>query len=370
MKNKIYFENLDTLRWFCFLGVFFFHAFHTELPEIEKTNEWLWAKHILFANGNLGVHVFFVLSGFLITFLLAEEVKENGHFNILLFWQRRILRIWPVYFACVFFGFVIFPFAKKYFLGAESTETANWWAYLLFLSNFDMIKNGLPDSSALSILWSISVEEQFYILQPLLLYKLRLRHFWIPFVFIILFSFFYRLKAGMPTPVDFHSISCFGDLCIGSLGAWFWHQNALFRAWIRKMTRIEIVLLYLLLFYFVIFREEFYKGSVLTAVSERVIFSFLALLLILEQNFAEKSFFKFGKIPHFGAAGRITYGLYCYHIIALLVIQNIGKFLHFEKSLFFVIYAAPFFGLLLSLLMAFVSFRFYEKPFLKLKKTN
>src|SRR5215210_6286731 len=108
-KNKIFFENLDGLRFFCFLSVFLFHSFHTENPDISSSPVYRLFKHSLFGNGNLGVNFFFVLSGFLITYLLIEEKKLTGKIHIGNFWIRRILRIWPLYFACVLIGFVFFP---------------------------------------------------------------------------------------------------------------------------------------------------------------------------------------------------------------------------------------------------------------------
>src|SRR4051812_22277340 len=115
MTKKVYFENLDGLRFLCVLAVFFFHSFYTEFDYIKNQDSYFFIKKELFGNGNLGVNFFFVLSGFLITFLLIEEKKLNGQINLWKFWMRRILRIWPLFYFCVFFGFVIFPFLKTLF---------------------------------------------------------------------------------------------------------------------------------------------------------------------------------------------------------------------------------------------------------------
>ena len=80
--KKIYFENLDGLRFLCFLSVFFFHSFHTENVLIKSSKFYLFFEKHLFGNGNLGVNFFFVLSGFLITYLLIEEKKLNGQIDI------------------------------------------------------------------------------------------------------------------------------------------------------------------------------------------------------------------------------------------------------------------------------------------------
>ena len=193
--QQIFFENLDGLRFLCFLAVFFFHSFHTEFQEIKSDEYYTLIKKGIFGNGNLGVNFFFVLSGFLITYLLIKEKEMRHKINIPFFWMRRILRIWPLYFLCVFFGFFIFPLIKS-FLGQIPNETAHIFYYLTFLNNFDFIKNGLPDSSNLGVLWSIAIEEQFYFIWPIILSFIPIKKMWIVFISIILgsitFRFFYQ----------------------------------------------------------------------------------------------------------------------------------------------------------------------------------
>src|SRR6478672_8841464 len=121
-QKRVFFENLDGLRFFCVLSVFLFHSFYSENKQITDHTLYHFVKSDLFGNGNLGVNFFFVLSGFLITFLLIEEKKLKGNINLPYFWIRRILRIWPLFFFCVFFGFVIMPWLKGLF-GQQSTET-------------------------------------------------------------------------------------------------------------------------------------------------------------------------------------------------------------------------------------------------------
>lgn len=166
--NKIYYKNLQGLRFLCFLSVFFYHSFCTNYNNIKNSNTYLFVIRF-FENGNLGVNVFFVLSGFLITSLLIEEKKHNSKISIFKFWMRRILRIWPLYFICVFFGFYIFPLIKLAF-GVIPNESATLLHYLTFTNNFEIIKKGLPDASILGVLWSIAIEEQFYLIWPFIFY--------------------------------------------------------------------------------------------------------------------------------------------------------------------------------------------------------
>ena len=112
-KTKIFFPNLDGLRFFCFVSVFFFHSFATRFASIKENGLYHFVKGVLASNGNLGVNFFFVLSGFLITYLLFAEKEKYKKISVGNFYIRRILRIWPLFYFCVFFGFVIFPILKR-----------------------------------------------------------------------------------------------------------------------------------------------------------------------------------------------------------------------------------------------------------------
>ena len=162
MSNKVYFKNLDFLRFISFISVFLFHSFHTEISAIKKSSVYVLVND-LFIHGDLGVNFFFVLSGFLITYLLLVEENKLNSINVKAFYTRRILRIWPLYYSIVLFGFIVFPFLKT-LLGQIPNETANPIYFITFLSNYNNIINGLPDASMLGVLWSVSIEEQFYFL--------------------------------------------------------------------------------------------------------------------------------------------------------------------------------------------------------------
>src|SRR5688500_3290557 len=112
-KEKIFFPNLDSLRSIAFLLVFFQHGFYNFFKNFEGES-YLTDRLIafLFLNGGSGVRIFFVLSGFLITYLILKEVRDNGKLNLGYFYLRRTLRIWPLYYAVVIFSFLVYPFLK------------------------------------------------------------------------------------------------------------------------------------------------------------------------------------------------------------------------------------------------------------------
>ncbi len=364
MKKKIYFENLDGLRFLCFLSVFFFHSFFSDNASILNSTSYLFVKKGLFANGNLGVNFFFVLSGFLITYLLIEEKNINGRIDIPKFWMRRVLRIWPVYFFCVVFGFYIFPFIKTLF-GQTSTETATLPYYISFLSNFEFIKKGLPDASVLGVLWSVAIEEQFYFVWPIVLAFLPVRHYWMVFSAIILSSLIFRWNYDSYLMHEHHTLSCIGDMATGAFAAWLMLVNNKFKSWVSNWNKWWIAILYLLFILVFFKRDILVTESFVLRVFERWLIALVIAGIILEQTFSTKSFFKLGNFK-IAKLGQITYGLYCYHFIGILITIKVLSKAGLDQSLWQVLILQTAIALLLSIIIAKLSFRFFEKPFLKL----
>lgn len=366
MQKKIYFENLDGLRFLCFLSVFFFHSFYTEFDDIKSSETYHVVKHVIFGNGNIGVNFFFVLSGFLITFLLIEEKKLNGQINLKHFWIRRVLRIWPLYYACVFFGFYIFPVLKQYF-GQTPNETASIGYYLVFLNNFDLIKKGLPDASVLGVLWSVAIEEQFYLIWPVLLYSLPIRKYWIVFSMVIMCSLIYRACYDTDLLHEHHTFSCMGDLGIGAFGAWLMTEKASWKMFFQKLAKWQILSLYFLFLFMFFFRDDFFQTHFLIRVFERSLLAVLILAVILEQNYSDNSLFKFSKFKIVSRLGVISYGLYCFHFIGILIAINITRKMNLNSELWQVLLIDTTIALLFTIVISYVSYRFFEKPFLTLK---
>src|SRR3954471_9655941 len=131
-KEKIFFPNLDGLRFISFFLVFLYHTYMTFFNNIRDASPDAFDYiQRLFQHGNLGVNFFFVLSGFLITYLLIKEKEYTGKVHVPNFYVRRILRIWPLYYMCVFVGFVAFGILKK-MSGEPIVENANPWYYVFF----------------------------------------------------------------------------------------------------------------------------------------------------------------------------------------------------------------------------------------------
>lgn len=366
LRNRHYFENLDGLRFVCFLLVFFFHSFHTEIDSIRESSVYRFVKFDIFGNGNLGVNFFFVLSGFLISFLLLEEKSNNPRIDVVNFWKRRILRIWPLFYFCVIFGFFLFPILKNV-MGAKSDETANLLPYLLFLNNFDFIANGLPDASILGVLWSIAIEEQFYFFWPLMFFVLDSKYYLVSFMSIILISMVFVALNDSPTVREYHTLSCMGDLAVGAIGALIARSSAAIIR-IDSLSRLSLWVLYGLVLILIFFRDEIFSSGFVPHAIERPIIAFIFLGVILEQCYCSNSLFKMSSFPIVSRLGRITYGLYCLHFLAILITTNATAFLGLNQSLLEVLVLETSVALMISIILATISFRYFESPFLRLKE--
>ncbi len=364
--KKIYFKNLDGLRFLCFLTVFFFHSFQTDSAVVKANPVYKFIKFGVVENGFLGVNFFFVLSGFLITYLLIKEKELNLKINIPNFWVRRILRIWPLYFACIFIGFVIFPFAKE-IMGGQSEETANIWYYLTFTNNFDYINKGLPDAPGLGVLWSIAIEEQFYFVWPLLLTLFPVKKYWIVFTLVIISSLTFRAFNDVPKVLELHTLSCIGDMAVGGFGAWLILFSKRFQNYLQHLSKLHLLLLYICLICIFLFRNELFTQHYITRIFERIYIAIIMLLVILEQCYTEKSLFKMSQFKGISKLGIITYGLYCFHFFVISGVSGVGKITGLQHHTTWILIAEPVIALILTIIISKISYKYFETPFLKLK---
>jgi len=251
-------------------------------------------------------------------------------------------------------------------LGAVPSETANPWYYMFFASNFDFIYNGMPDASVLGVLWSIAVEEQFYLTWPIIFFVLATKKLKWVFPTIALLSVLFRVLNDQPNMHEMHTLSCIGDMAVGGWGAYLVFLRADFKAWITNIPSWSIYFLYALLIVIFLFRDEAYQFAFWRPV-ERLFIAFAFLMVILEQTYSKRSFFKMKNFPLFGKLGRISYGLYCLHFIGILITLTLTKILNLNDKLVFVVILETALALLTTILISAISYRILERPFLKLK---
>ena len=329
----------------------------------------IWKHPLVFELGSAAVDFFFVLSGFLITFLLLEEKRQFAKINFPLFYLRRILRIWPVYFLVILAAFFLIPYLPVFYTPGYSDDL--WVNHLpklisclLIFPNVALeVFGNIPYASPA---WSIGVEEQFYIIWPFLIAGSKNLARAI-LVFIGLFiSFKVGLlvvsRAGIFSPETFIRIKdlvvatrmeCMG---IGGLGAWLLFSNSKYLKFLnRGWELLLIVAVFVVL----------YKASALFEL-HHIILSVIFLGIILHAVVLKNSIVNLEK-PAFNYLGKLSYGIYMYHTF----------FITISYKLFYESFStAPGIiknGLLylLSFLLAIgfsaLSYRYYESWFLSRK---
>lgn len=362
---KVYFPNLDGLRFLSFLLVFLSHSLSADYSHIRDAEWYKYVKLEIFHDGDLGVSFFFVLSGFLITYLLLKEREVTGKINISFFYIRRALRIWPLYFFCVFFGFQLFPILKTMF-GQIPDETADPFLSSLFLNNFDIIINGPPDSSVLSILWSIAIEEQFYLIWPILFIVIPSRYFIYIFLGTILISTGFRSFAPQDQ-IEIHTLGVIADMAIGGLGAYLSlnRKNAML-TFFENTPRLLHLSPYIIAVLFVLLKNEIFSFN-LIIIFKRIIIATIFLWIILDQNFNPRSYFKISSFKYLSRFGKYTYGLYCFHSIGILISVTILRRLQLNTESYQLIFYELPLSMLISIVISVTSYHLFEIRFLKLK---
>lgn len=373
-KEKIFFPNLDGLRFFSFFAVFLYHTYLTFYNNIKEVSPKAYGVvEFLFRNGNLGVNFFFVLSGFLITYLLIKEREFKGTIHVGNFYIRRILRIWPLFYLCVFIGFIVFPIIKK-MTGGVPNEIANPLYYIFFANNFDFMHSWptKPDATILSVLWSVAVEEQFYLTWPLIMRFVPVRFYKFVFPTIMLLTLVFR---SFYTGLDdhdfgvryFHTFSLIGDMALGGLLAYLCSSDTPFRRFVSNLNRLQVAMIYLGAIVVTLFRDELFTFNAFTVVIERLVIAFFFGMIILEQNYAKGSFFKMSRFKTLSKLGIYTYGLYCLHLLGFLVADVALNKAGQDKTSFTIATIGCVAALVLSVIISLASYHLYEKWFLKLK---
>ena len=209
-KNNPYFASLDGLRAFSILSVILYHA-------ASKTG---WINHF---HGWLGVDIFFVLSGFLITFLLCREKRDTGGVDLGAFYIRRAFRILPVYAAVLLVYVVLTGFSAN----AEKWHqfALNLPFYLSFMNEYAHTTNG---GAVFGYTWTLGVEEKFYLLWPFLLFVALAANRWKRGILAALYLGLIALAPVRYEEARSYSgllVGCFLALALSSeRPAWIWQR--------------------------------------------------------------------------------------------------------------------------------------------------
>jgi peptidoglycan/LPS O-acetylase OafA/YrhL len=306
LTQKRYFENLDATRFLGFLHVFTAHCFFTSNEVISQSATYQFFQYNIRA-GYLGLDYFFVLSSFLLTWIILEERAHTGKFKAIFFLIRRALRLWPSYLLIVILTYTIFYFLSN--TGFSINKLPPIEVFLLFHANYHIIFHGQDFLYLLVFFWVISVEEQFYIFWAFAMKYLH--RFFIPLIVaFILTSITFRYFYFDDSPnLWFNTLSILGNFGIGALAAWMMFYKNGFHHFIKNLKRKYIFIFYAIFIPVVYFYFNWAQSQWGIAL-EKIIFSFLFAFIILEQAFANKPSFALGKSKWINYLGRISLGLY------------------------------------------------------------
>lgn len=345
-----YIKQLDSVRAIAVIFVIISHWFPFRFIEMLQL-------------GSIGVDIFFVLSGFLITRILLDA-KESGarKSNVMKnFYARRILRIFPVYYVTISLLLLF-----HYYTGSHIQEAFAW--FLSYTQNYYFYHIQSWDGPV-SHLWSLAVEEQFYLIWPWVVVFINRKYTIHAIVLFILTGVFSHIIMRYHFLGDILTPACFDSFGMGALLAWFinYKSNSMprFFSWLKVLAGIS----------FAVYVESRYLGNWIPL---RTLISVMALWLItyIMMNYNSNQLkFKFVlNNPSFIYIGKISYGIYLFHRLVGTVLNSafIDKYLNpllpdfIYKKFWGELYLLE--NVILLMLISWLSYTFLEQPFLRLKK--
>ena len=343
--------NLNPLRFVLAFLVILFHV-----PQFFMNRGLPYYNGMpIFNKGTEAVYVFFALSGFLIIRLLFHEKTISKNINIGRFYMRRILRIFPLYFLVLFSGLFYYNLFLKY-IGIDFDHQYNIVEvlayYIFFLPN---IGAKLYDpGGALEVLWSIGIEEQFYILVAPLIFLLKKKHI-IPFFILFTFAYFIVFALHYFSFLVEYDFLYFYLSAGGVMGL----IDLKFRFGEKLNANYQYLILICFALYFFLDFGGFSRISI--HLIGMILFPLTILSLSVHPPFIIKSKF-------INYLGKISYGIYMYHAFSM---QAVGFFIlkinneNLPSTL--VIFLSFFLFTVITIIVAHISYFAFERKFISMK---
>ena len=354
-EKPIFFPGLNGLRAIAALAVVISHT----TVELKKfgLNPYLFGT---LDNGNpksldladYGVTLFFALSGFLITYLLLAENKQQP-IHIPNFYVRRILRIWPLYYAYFLIAMVLTLVWNDDFYPYTT------YCYIFFAANIPKIL--VQQIPLLSHYWSLGVEEQFYLMWPWGVKKNIHRIIPVTIGLILLFLliklFAHEVYPGTLFETTMYIVK-FDCMLIGALGAMIyfkkdkWFLKIVPHVGVQALAWLVLILVALNRFHVFVFIDH-------------EIISGVTVVLIIGQIMSKRKIFNLNTNA-FDFLGKISYGIYVIHPLVLEVLAKVttGLSFGFPVLKYIIVYASEA-GI--TILLAYLSYEYFEKRFLRMK---
>ncbi len=374
-KSKIYFNGLDSLR---FLAAFVVIIHHVEQIKSLYGYKNYFGNIFIHNIGAYGVTFFFALSGFLITYLLFVEQESAGTINIKNFYIRRTLRIWPLYLLLGILTLLVLPQIPQLHVPVWQNDLNNTFLtqvflYFTFLQTIAVAFFGtIPHANQV---WSVGVEEQFYLLWPLLIKYFRNAmkaiigvitiYFIIKLTFIVLLNFYqdnqsiYDRLYSWSYLVNLTRIDC---MAIGAIAAdWLYQKKPILMLFYSRFAQ---VLIYTITAIFLITGGI---GRTFLYNFNQEIFAVLSTSIIINIAINKKTIVSINN-PAIDYLGKISYGLYMYHTLCIAIsLYLVKEFSNYSLNGLTgnaIVYVLT---MILTIIFSAISYQYFEKPFIKLK---
>ena len=336
------------------------HSIVSTDPNFINVTPFSWVNQA-FSRGFLGVDLFFVLSGFLITSLLFREGEKSITAKLKGFYYRRALRILPALYALLIISFAVALWERS----SLRNQWNSTWSTLLFISNW-MFESFFPQTQDdLGHLWSLAVEEQFYIVWPLAFFIIRRwRIHWVVttcvmtvLVVIIAFHRNSLWDSQVPWLFIYLKTETRADaILIGCVFAFIYRYVSFSPKLLRILGYLSVVLLVTIAYLY----SDLKKGFLYEGGFSLIAFLFGIVILAIVQ------------VPSFGGPivnskmlvwwGQRSYGIYLWH---LLIFRIFGRHEFVGHEPLRIVLAVG-----ISLFVAEASWRIIEQPFIRIKNNK
>jgi peptidoglycan/LPS O-acetylase OafA/YrhL len=364
VKGRVHFPGLNELRFIAWFAVFLGH--------VEQWKDFYHYPHRYWIQGRLGVVLFFVISGFLITYLLLSEKLSLGSISIKDFYVRRILRIWPLYFlvilSCMLVVSRVGPLAAPAY---QDYIDRHFWP--IFLGYAVFVPTLVEPVLFTTHVWSIAVEEQFYIVWP---WFVKWSHgLWllvlVPIVAIFAPTIIWEYPTNWRSSITiFHAWEYarhFSCLAIGCLTAicYLGAPRVLLRCLYHPAVQASVLGCLIALLWIAHSHGE--EGVRAEFGADARWYSLLFGIVILNVATNPRPLVRFeNRVADY--LGRISYGLYMFHPIAIaLAVYALRPLIRDNYESWLSNAAVYILSFVLSVFVASTSYHFFEQPFLRLK---
>jgi peptidoglycan/LPS O-acetylase OafA/YrhL len=343
---KTYIPALDGLRGIAILLVILFHTFH-------------------FTLGWCGVDLFFILSGFLITSSLIETKEDNNYLKK--FWLKRVLRIFPLYYLIL----IIILIPKDFF--NINTVSFSSWSYWFYVQNWVYVYNGLfPDGKdTLNHFWSLAIEEQFYFLFPFIIKYVPKKNLVSVLLLFIAVPIGARYYYFINNNIGYYvaTVSRLDALSIGALLAYLVREN---KHYLEKYVHLVFYSALGYIIVAILIYQDLHFSNPLIATLGLTAFAllFACVLIYSISNFKNNFLNAILNNKYLKFIGKIAYGLYVYHWILYVLIkpQLLEMLFNATQLLLVSKVIASSFIFLLALIISYLSYHYFEKRIMSLRK--